>query len=62
MSRDIYGDRSGFAAARHAFVTKARATGTPPRLRFGAAEEAGCPVPTTWERNPNASPAVPMSA
>jgi putative two-component system protein, hydrogenase maturation factor HypX/HoxX len=62
MSRDIYGDRSGFAAARHAFVTKAKATGTPPRLRFGAAEEAGCPVPTTWARNPNASPAVPMSA
>jgi putative two-component system hydrogenase maturation factor HypX/HoxX len=62
MSRDIYGDRSGFAAARQAFVTKARAIGTPPRLRHGAAlvgtaEEAG-----RWTHDPNASPAVPKSA
>ena len=28
MSRDMYGDRSGFAAARHAFVTKAKPAGT----------------------------------
>jgi putative two-component system hydrogenase maturation factor HypX/HoxX len=55
MSRDIYGDRSGFAAARHAFVTKARVTGTPPRLRLGQAEEAGRPVSSMW---PGASPAV----
>ena len=34
MSRDMYGDRSGFAAARHAFVTKARADSTPARLLF----------------------------
>jgi putative two-component system hydrogenase maturation factor HypX/HoxX len=32
MSSDMFGDRSGFAAARRAFVTKAPATTTPDRL------------------------------
>jgi putative two-component system protein, hydrogenase maturation factor HypX/HoxX len=32
MSRDIFDDRRGFAAARHAFVTKQKATSTPARL------------------------------
>ena len=68
MSLDLYGDRSGFAAARRAFVTRAKATGTPARLLLGkaAAEEAGGPVPTTRPRHTNASPAirpaVPVSA
>jgi putative two-component system hydrogenase maturation factor HypX/HoxX len=33
MSRDLYGDRFGFAAARHTFVMKTRAFETPARLR-----------------------------
>ena len=33
MSHDMFDDRNGFAAARHAFVTKARAAETPHRLR-----------------------------
>jgi putative two-component system hydrogenase maturation factor HypX/HoxX len=32
MSRDFFDDRHGFAAARHAFVTKQKATSTPARL------------------------------
>jgi putative two-component system hydrogenase maturation factor HypX/HoxX len=36
MSRDVYADRSGFGAARRAFVTKTRATETPARLAFAA--------------------------
>jgi putative two-component system protein, hydrogenase maturation factor HypX/HoxX len=39
MSRDLFGDRSGFAAARHAFVTKARPSATPARLVFPASTE-----------------------
>jgi putative two-component system hydrogenase maturation factor HypX/HoxX len=34
MSRDMFGDRSGFAAARRAFVTKAKPAETPARLLF----------------------------
>jgi putative two-component system hydrogenase maturation factor HypX/HoxX len=34
MSRDMFADRSGFAAARRAFVTKAKASRTPDRLVF----------------------------
>ncbi|XVU26386.1 enoyl-CoA hydratase-related protein [Actinoplanes sp. CA-054009] len=34
MSRDMYADRSGFAAARHAFVHKTRPSRTPARLLF----------------------------
>ncbi|WP_236717989.1 hydrogenase maturation protein [Actinoplanes sp. TFC3] len=49
MSSDMYGDRSGFAAARRAFVTKARAVGTPAQLRIadrpvGDRSAAGRPV------------------
>jgi len=66
MSRDVYGDRAGFAAARHAFVTKAKPTETPPRLRFGPAEEAPRPVGMTRSLSANPSPAVrpavPVSA
>ena len=32
MSRDIFDDRHGFSAARHAFVTKQRPGSTPPRI------------------------------
>ena len=32
MSRDIFDDRHGFSAARHAFVTKRRPDSTPPRI------------------------------
>jgi putative two-component system hydrogenase maturation factor HypX/HoxX len=32
MSRDLYADRSGFAAARHAFVRKVKPAETPSRL------------------------------
>lgn len=61
MSRDIFSDRSGFAAARHAFVTKARPTETPERLRPGAA--APTPVPLARHRPPAAAvrPAVPIT-
>ena len=36
MSRDMFEDRSGFAAARHAFVGKIRPAQTPARLRLPA--------------------------
>jgi putative two-component system hydrogenase maturation factor HypX/HoxX len=32
MSRDIFDDRHGFSAARHAFVSKRKPDVTPPRL------------------------------
>ena len=32
MSRDIFDDRHGFAAARRAFITKQQADATPARL------------------------------
>ena len=32
MSRDIFDDRNGFAAARHAFVTKQKPASTPTRI------------------------------
>ena len=64
MSRDTYGDRSGFAAARHAFVHKTRPAETPRRLRLPAAaaaplERAG--LPHAGPR-PVVRPAIPMSA
>jgi putative two-component system hydrogenase maturation factor HypX/HoxX len=70
MSRDIYGDRSGFAAARRAFVTKAKPAATPDRLRFGAAsgapDDARHAVPIGRSRTggapPSVRPAVPISA
>jgi len=43
MSSDMFGDRSGFAAARHAFVTKARPAETPARLLPAAVKEAARP-------------------
>ncbi|WP_127499664.1 hydrogenase maturation protein [Actinoplanes solisilvae] len=57
MSRDLFGDRSGFAAARHAFVTKTRPAVTPERLLTS---------PTAVTRIapviPVVRPAVPLSA
>ncbi len=38
MSRDLFDDRSGFTAARHAFVHKVPATATPARLAFPTPE------------------------
>ncbi|GAA0500291.1 formyl transferase [Paractinoplanes deccanensis] len=58
MSRDMYGDRSGFAAARHAFVTKARATRTPQRL-LPAWRPAATARP---RRSATLRPAIPVSA
>jgi putative two-component system hydrogenase maturation factor HypX/HoxX len=54
MSRDMFGDRSGFAAARRDFVTKAAPAQTPARLRLGKTKPA---VPAARVR-----PAVPISA
>ena len=65
MSRDLYADRSGFAAARHAFVRKVRPAATPERLL----PAAGGPVPALdrprdlSELQPSGlRPAVPISA
>ena len=43
MSRDIFDDRNGFAAARHEFVTKQKPSVTPPGSPPGgaAASRAG---------------------
>ena len=57
MSRDMYGDRSGFAAARHAFVTKERAVTTPARLLL-----AGRPGTVSELRQAAVRPAIPVSA
>jgi putative two-component system hydrogenase maturation factor HypX/HoxX len=72
MSRDMFDDRSGFAAARHAFVTKARPTVTPARLAFPAAvPQPAVPQPhrahVTRPRHPGEihhvlRPAVPQPA
>ncbi|MBB2945524.1 putative two-component system hydrogenase maturation factor HypX/HoxX [Actinoplanes lutulentus] len=65
MSRDIYTDRSGFAAARHAFVRKLQPEATPRHLLFaanagavtgGPAVNSG-PVTAGRQRN-NSGPAV----
>jgi putative two-component system hydrogenase maturation factor HypX/HoxX len=53
MSRDLYGDRSGFAAARHAFVHKTRPSVTPARLAWTA------PAP---DRAATLRPAIPVPA
>jgi putative two-component system hydrogenase maturation factor HypX/HoxX len=55
MSRDMYADRSGFAAARHAFVRKLKPAETPSRLL-----PAG--IRTPRPRKTTLRPAVPMSA
>jgi putative two-component system hydrogenase maturation factor HypX/HoxX len=68
MSRDMYGDRSGFTAARYAFVHKAKPAETPARLVLGVAangEAAAHPVPISRNRaaaTPAVRPAVPISA
>ena len=54
MSRDMYADRSGFAAARHAFVRKLKPVETPSRLLF----KGTAPRP----RATVLRPAVPVSA
>jgi putative two-component system hydrogenase maturation factor HypX/HoxX len=54
MSRDMFGDRSGFAAARRDFVTKARPASTPARLILPKTAPV---VPVSRVR-----PAVPISA
>jgi len=54
MRRDMYADRSGFAAARHAFVRKVRPPETPARLLF----KGKTPRP----RATVLRPAVPVSA
>ncbi|MBG0563219.1 enoyl-CoA hydratase-related protein [Actinoplanes aureus] len=72
MSRDIFADRSGFAAARRGFVRKIRPDGTPRRLLLAAnsgpatavrprATNAGPNVGVTAERRPTLRPAVPVS-
>ena len=61
MSRDMYGDRSGFAAARHAFVTKARPVETPPRL-LAAYRRTVRDRAATERRTATLRPAVPLSA
>ena len=38
MSSDLFGDRSGFAAARRAFIAKQPPGSTPERLLFDRAE------------------------
>jgi putative two-component system hydrogenase maturation factor HypX/HoxX len=45
MSRDIFDDRNGFAAARRAFVTKAKPASTPARLALHRS-----PTPSTVDR------------
>ncbi len=67
MSRDMFGDRSGFAAARHAFVHKTGATRTPERLRLSGPEPAPPTITrprhvNTGDRRLSVRPAVPVSA
>ncbi|MFC7531467.1 hydrogenase maturation protein [Actinoplanes sp. GCM10030250] len=69
MSRDIYTDRSGFAAARRGFVRKIRPQGTPRQLMFtpnagpaAAARPRHTNAGPGAERRPTIRPAVPVSA
>jgi putative two-component system hydrogenase maturation factor HypX/HoxX len=62
MSRDIWADRSGFAAVRHAFVTKKRAESTPDRLRLPAADAQPPIARPRNTRRPQLRPAVPVNA
>ena len=55
MSQDIFADRSGFAAARRAFVRRIKPAGTPRHLLFAA--NAG-PTAADRPRHTNAGPAV----
>jgi putative two-component system hydrogenase maturation factor HypX/HoxX len=61
MSRDLFADRSGFAAARKAFVTKAGPSSTPARLTLGQHAKPARPVPITRSR-PAVRPSIPLSA
>ncbi|MFI5890707.1 hydrogenase maturation protein [Actinoplanes sp. NPDC051513] len=54
MSRDMYADRSGFAAARHDFVRKVKPSETPDRLLLGGMKPR--------RRTTVLRPAVPLSA
>jgi putative two-component system hydrogenase maturation factor HypX/HoxX len=60
MSRDMYGDRSGFAAARHAFVRKIKPAETPVKLRPSAPVTR--PRAANERRVTTLRPAVPVSA
>ncbi|MEV4638138.1 hydrogenase maturation protein [Actinoplanes sp. NPDC049548] len=60
MSSDMFGDRSGFAAARRAFVTKARATATPARLLLASAKDAARPRQLGRVRNAAPAAEAPM--
>ncbi|BCJ44432.1 formyl transferase [Actinoplanes ianthinogenes] len=70
MSRDIFGDRSGFAAARRAFVTKAGTGGTPRKLLLagntgpviGARPRPGNAGPGDRRVPVTVRPAVPVTA
>lgn len=66
MSSDMFGDRSGFAAARRAFVTKAPAAATPDRLlpapRTGQAASRPRLLSRARTTQPRVRSAVPMSA
>jgi putative two-component system hydrogenase maturation factor HypX/HoxX len=57
MSRDMYADRSGFAAARHAFVRKVKPAETPSRLLM-----TGRVAAAPRRRPAKIRPAVPVSA
>ena len=66
MSSDIFGDRSGFAAARHAFVTKARPDRTPANLLLDTGtnnrKAATSHYAGSGGDRPAVRPAVPISA
>ncbi|AGZ39346.1 hydrogenase maturation protein [Actinoplanes friuliensis] len=72
MSSDMFGDRSGFAAARRAFVGKVRPTTTPAHLLPAPRSEQPAARPRQLSRPRNTAPAgdtqvrvrsaVPMSA
>ncbi|MEV4344387.1 enoyl-CoA hydratase-related protein [Actinoplanes sp. NPDC049596] len=57
MSRDMYADRSGFAAARRSFVLKERAIETPQRLLPTWRQTVPAPA-----RRAKLRPAIPVSA
>jgi putative two-component system hydrogenase maturation factor HypX/HoxX len=50
MSSDMFGDRSGFAAARKAFVSKARPASTPAHLLMGPRPEQPAARPRQLNR------------
>ena len=52
MSRDIFDDRDGFAAARHAFVTKQRAVPTPGPDRKSMSARSAAPRPASADPRP----------